>query len=348
MLKTENVLFVMTDGLRWQEVFRGADDALLTKENGVSDEAAVRRRFGQAGTLARQTALMPFLWNTVVRDGQIYGDRDRGGDAHVTNGLNFSYPGYNETLCGFPDPRINSNDKKYNPNVTVLEWLSRKRAFNGRVAAFGAWDAFPYILNAPRAQFLVNAGFDPLTTIVRTPTIDLLNRLKAETPSAWGEEPYDSLTFHTALEYLKARKPRVLFLSLGETDEWAHGGKYVAYLEAAQRVDTYLKTLWETVQSIGQYRNKTTLIISVDHGRGEAANQAWRSHGTSVAGSEAIWMAYLGPDTPPLAEQTARQTVTQSQIAATLAALLSEDYRAAVPRAGAPLPDVIAGGKTIR
>jgi len=33
--------------------------------------------------------------------------------------------------------------------------------------------------------------------------------------------------------------------------------------------------------------------------------------------------------------------VTQSQIAATLAALLGEDYKAAQPKAGAPLADVL-------
>ncbi len=341
MPKTENVLFVMTDGLRWQDVFRGADDALLNKESGVSDEVAARRRFGQAGPVARRTALMPFLWNTVAKYGQLYGDRDRGGDAHVTNGLNFSYPGYSETLCGFPDPRINSNGKNYNPNVTVLEWLNKKRAFAGRVAAFGAWDVFPYILNAPRAKFLVNAGFDPLLGLPNSPSVELLNRLKAETPSAWDAEPYDSLTFYTALEYIKARKPRVLYLSLGETDEWAHGGNYLEYLTAAQRVDGYLKTLWDTLQSMSQYRDKTTLIVSVDHGRGDAANQAWRSHGKGVAGSDAIWMGFLGPDTPAIADQTSRQTATQSQIAATLAALLGEDYKATEPRAGAPLADVV-------
>jgi hypothetical protein len=31
--KTQHVLFVMTDGLRWQEVFRGADPALLHQKN---------------------------------------------------------------------------------------------------------------------------------------------------------------------------------------------------------------------------------------------------------------------------------------------------------------------------
>jgi hypothetical protein len=33
--------------------------------------------------------------------------------------------------------------------------------------------------------------------------------------------------------------------------------------------------------------------------------------------------------------------VTQNQIAATLAALLGEDYRADVPQAGAPIADVL-------
>jgi hypothetical protein len=38
----------------------------------------------------------------------------------VTNGKKFSYPGYNEILTGSGDPRIDSNDKKPNRNVTVL------------------------------------------------------------------------------------------------------------------------------------------------------------------------------------------------------------------------------------
>ena len=47
----------------------------------------------------------------------------------MTNGKNFSYPGYSEILCGFSDPRIDSNAKKPNPNVTMPEWLNGKPAF---------------------------------------------------------------------------------------------------------------------------------------------------------------------------------------------------------------------------
>jgi hypothetical protein len=45
-------------------------------------------------------------------------------------------------LCGFPDPRIDSNDKVPNPNVTLFEWLHQKPAFKGKVAAFGSVGRF--------------------------------------------------------------------------------------------------------------------------------------------------------------------------------------------------------------
>ena len=322
--QTRHILFVMTDGLRWQEVFAGSDPLLLEK-----GQAAVGRE-----------ALMPFLWGVVAKQGQIFGNRNAGSDAYVTNRFHFSYPGYSETLCGFADPRVASNDKIPNPNVTVFEWLHKKTAYQGQIAAFGAWDVFPFIFNAERAGFPVNAGYDPLTSIPGTPRLDLLNRLKAETPRVWEDEPFDFMAFHTALEYVKARKPKILYLSLGETDEWAHAGKYTEYLAAAHRADAYLRELWETLQSMPEYRGSTTLIFSPDHGRGEGATE-WKNHGEKVPDSKYIWMGFLGPDTAGLGERTHVPAVTQDQIAATLAGFLGEDYRAETPRAGKPIADVL-------
>ena len=339
--KTQNIIFVMSDGLRWQEIFGGADALLMTKEHGgVTDVDGLKQAYWRDGVEARREALLPFLWSVVARQGQVYGNRNLGSDAFVTNGLNFSYPGYSETLCGFADPRVDSNHKTPNPNVTVLEWLHGKPAYRGKVAAFGAWDTFPAIINAERAGFPVVAGYDPLTIPPVTPKLELLNQLKVDEPHFMGSEPVDALTFYTALEYLKAHKPRILYLSLGETDEWAHGGNYTEYLNAIRRADAYLKTLWETVQAMPEYKGHTTLIFSPDHGRGDAPVE-WKDHGQKVPDSKYIWMAFLGPDTPALGERSKIEAVTQSQIAATLAALLGEDYRAEVPKAGAPIADVL-------
>lgn len=340
--KTQNIIMVMTDGLRWQEVFGGAEYSLMNKENGgVADAPALMKTYWRDNAEARRTALMPFVWSVIAKHGQIYGNRHKGSDAYVTNQLNFSYPGYSETLCGFPDPRINSNGKVPNPNVTVLEWLNAKREYRGKVSAFGSWDLIPFIFNVERAGFPVNAGYDAMTSTHVTPRLDLLNHLKAEMPHIWEDEPFDPIPFYTAIEYLKQNRPRVLYIMFGSTDDWAHAGNYAEYLNAAHQVDAYLQTLWETVQSMPQYRGKTTLIFSPDHGRGDGPTD-WRSHGEKWPDSKYIWMSFLGPDTPALGERYSISAVTQNQIAATLAALLGEDYTADVPKAGKPILDVLS------
>jgi hypothetical protein len=263
--KTQHVIFVMTDGFRWQEIFSGAEASLMNKQNGkVRDPAALKKAYWRDDLQARREALMPFLWQVVAKQGQIFGNREKGSDAYVTNGMFFSYPGYNETLCGFPDDaRIHSNDKVPNPNVTVLEWLNNKPAFHDQIAVFGAWDVIPYVVNPDRSHLTANGGYDLLDNIPATPELGLLNRLKAETPRVWGDEPFDAIPFYTAVEYLKAKKPSVLYLSLGETDDWAHAGQYLEYLDSAHRVDSYLKALWDLVQSMPEYQGNTTLIFSL-------------------------------------------------------------------------------------
>ena len=349
--RTENVIFLMTDGFRWQDMFAGAEEALVNKhDGGIADMASFKKRFWRDSPEARREALLPFVWGVVARHGQIYGNRWKGSEARVTNGLKFSYPGYQETLCGFADPRIRSNEMGPNPNVSVLEWLNRKDAYRGRVAAFGAWDAFDRILNRRRCGFCVNAGFAPLAEGRMNAQIELLNRLKQEMPRQWDNMPPDAIAFHTALEYLKQNKPRVLYVSLGETDEWGHEGRYDEYLTAAQRADRYLRTLWETAQAMPEYRGRTTLIFSPDHGRGSATGgkQSWRNHAADIDGAEMIWLAVLGPDTPALGERHNILPVTESQIAATLAAFLGEDYAAAVPRAAKPIADALRAPRKAR
>lgn len=350
--KTENVIIVMLDGLRWQEVFRGADPKLINKRSpkllGASE-----KRTSQAKELywrdtpgERRDALMPFLWSVVASQGQVFGNRDLHSDSHVTNGMKFSYPGYNETLTGVPDDkRIHSNNVDANPNVTVMEWLNSKPTFKGKVAAFGAWEVFRSIFNEKRCGFVVNTGYEPLEGVPATPELALLNTLKSKTPRVWSDESFDPLPFYTAIEYLKVKKPRVLFIGLGETDDWAHMGAYPEYLNAIHRDDAYLEELWALVQSMPEYHDKTTLMVMPDHGRGRG--MLWGLHAWPVPGSGQTWMAFLGPDTPARGERKLVAPVSENQVAATMAALLGEDYEASVPKAGVPIMDVLTGESVV-
>jgi bisphosphoglycerate-independent phosphoglycerate mutase (AlkP superfamily) len=128
-----------------------------------------------------------------------------------------------------------------------------------------------------------------------------------------------------------------MFVGYGETDEWAHAGRYDQVLTSAHQFDQFVADLWNTMQQIPQYRDSTTFIITADHGRGSGLTQ-WKDHGADVPGAESIWIAVIGPDTPARGELKRSEPVTQSQIAATMAELLGENYRASVTEAAKPLP----------
>jgi len=333
-LKTQNVVLITTDGLRWQEVFTGAEKALINKEHGgVADAKGIEARFWRETPEERRAALLPFFWQKIAREGQIYGNLLQGSSAQITNTMKFSYPGYNEILTGFADPLIDSNAKTPNKNFTVLEWLHRKPAFGGKVAAYSAWDVTPYIINRERCGFPVMGGWEPLPEPDPNPRQQLLNELIADTTRPNAAEVIDSFLYQAAREHLLRHQPRVMFIGFLETDAWGHAGRYDNLLTSAHAVDEYIRRLWDLMQSLDQYRDKTTFIISTDHGRGSGLVN-WKNHGKAIEGAEDMWIAILGPDTPPLGERTHCARVTQSQIAATLAALLGEDYHAAVPGSG--------------
>lgn len=329
-----NVVLITIDGLRWQEFFGGADREYFKRDKEGSG-GEPERRFWRDTPQERRAVLMPFIWKTIATRGQIFGDPSAGSLSHVTNGLWFSYPGYNELFAGVADPRVDSNNKVPNPNTTVFEWLNARPGFSGRVAAFGSWDVLPSILNTQRSRLPVGTGWTP----VPSPTSDrerAINELAGDLPRYWNYGPFDAPIVYAALEHLRTKRPRVLYIMLGEGDEWAHEGRYDLYLDATHRADRFIERIWTTLQSLPEYADRTALVLTTDHGRG-ATTKDWKDHGREVPAAERTWMAVLGAGVPA---KGVRPTVavTASQVAATIAMLVGEDFRAAVPAAAAPLP----------
>lgn len=323
--KTENVIVITLDGFRWQELFTGAEKSLISKEF-VSDSVSLMKKFWRETPEERREVLLPFVWSVISKEGQLYGNRKYGNNVNVTNQQWFSYPGYSEIFCGFADDaRIHSNDKINNPNTTVLEFINSQQGFKGKVAAYSSWDCFPFILNASRSGIPVNSGIIPAKGKMNEHEV-FLNELMREVPNPLGEVRLDAFTFHYAFEYFKKNKPRVLYISFDETDDFAHGGKYDLYLEAAHYTDGFLKKIWEECQHDPQYKDKTTMIITVDHGRGSMAKSDWRSHGIKVNGADQIWIAAIGPDSTAMGEVKGQGQLYQNQVAKTIAALLRLNY----------------------
>jgi hypothetical protein len=340
-LKTKNVVLIVSDGLRWQEIFTGADASLMDSEHGGiwADPNELKKKFWRDDVDARRQALFPFLWTVIAKQGQIFGNQTKGSVARVTNGMAFSYPGYNEMLTGHPDPKIDSNEFGTNPNLTVFEWLNKMPEFRGKVAVYGTWSVFKDIFNEKRSGLVMQAGWDLPEQGKLTPRQELLNQLYESTTRFDGDDVFDSFLQIPLLDYVKTGHPRVLFVGYGETDNWAHQGRYDLVLESAHGFDHFVQQLWETMQSMPEYRDQTTFILTCDHGRGSGLVE-WKEHGVEEKGSENIWIAVMGPDTQARGERTHASPVTQSQIAATLAAFLGKDFPKDVPAAAQPLPDV--------
>ncbi len=323
-LQTKNVIVITLDGLRWQEIFTGADSALINNKEITKNLEPTKKKYWNANAKVRREILMPFLWGTIAANGQLYGNRNIGSFVNVSNKYWFSYPGYSEIFCGYADDSINTNDLKPNPNINVLEVINKYDEFKGKVAAFTSWDAFPYILNDKRSGIMVNSAFQSQQPV--SENAKMLNQIQTQLPDILGGVRLDAVTFYQGFEYLKAQRPRVLYIGLDETDDLAHEGRYDLYLNAINYGDKFIKELWQWVQSQPDYKNKTTMLITVDHGRGEG-NPGWKSHGRQTPNSDQTWFAIIGPDSPILGEVGSNSDKYYSnQFAQTIAELLGIKY----------------------
>ena len=354
--KARNVFLLTIDGLRWQEVFRGLDESLATNTEYNERLEDIKARYWTDSKEDRAASLMPFLHSTFLQQGTVVGNRDKNSCARVANSWYFSYPGYSEILTGVVDDTLDSNDRIPNPNESFLEKLNASKNYQGKVAAFTSWDVFPYILNIERSGLPLNATrkADPPENELER----ILNLLQDDIPAPWETVRFDAFTHHYALSYINNHHPRVVYIAYGETDDFAHDGRYDEYLMAANRTDRFIRELWQFIQHDAHYKDQTVLFVTVDHGRGETPEETWKHHASKrtmeknkqyltqfpngIVGSEAVWMAAIGPGVPAQGlVETGDRCLTSNRIAATLLKLLGEDYRLFNPDMGPPMQEFI-------
>lgn len=321
----KKVIVITTDGLRWQEVFKGLDTAILKmKSFQKGDSIAAAIKYGGFTDEERRNKLMPFFWSTIAKNGEIHGNRTKGSNVDNANPYWFSYPGYSEILTGQVDTAINSNEYKPNPNTNFFEYLNSLPFYKNKVAAYGAWDAFKRILNERRALFPVINGNQIDSSLLKHSDMKFLSKIMAEIYQPFGkDETLDVFIKFQAMHYLKTKKPNALYVSMGETDELAHAGNYPAYLDAIHRFDKLLKEVLDFVATDPEYKGNTIILITTDHGRGDLNKMLWTSHGAKTAGSHEIWYAMIGAGVQPIGEVDKSEQVYQKELIHKVAALMN-------------------------
>lgn len=320
-----NVFIITTDGFRWQEVFNGADSLIINDTRYVSDTALLKQLYWHSDPGLRRKKLMPFIWQTIQGQGALYGNRNFENTVSVTNPYRFSYAGYNEILTGYADPYIISNRKKSNENENLLGFLNRQAGYENKVAAFASWNLFEYILNNQKAGIHLNSGYQQITHDSLSGTEALTNAVQQYSVDNLQNTRNDMLTFVTAKEYIKNRHPKVVYIGFGETDEYAHSGKYDEYLQSAHLFDEFLSQLWYLVNKDPFYKNNTSFIITTDHGRGAKPGN-WFKHGLFTSGSNNTWLLTLGPLFEAKGMVRNKQDIFSEQLAQTIAGLLGYTF----------------------
>ena len=325
--KTENLIIVGWDGVRWEEIFTGIDSSILNDRQYTRERSELRSRYWSDTAAVRRKKLFPFFWSTIRQDGQLYGNRDLGNKADVSNKWHITRVGFTETLIGFADPAVNSNRSVAEKNTNVLEFINNQPAYKGKVAIFATSRLYDSILNVKRSRLIINCDSEEVA--LPGGEFKLLNEEQRLSPQIFGER-LDLVTYFQAREYLKEYHPRVLYINFSEPDNYAHAGSYDWYISTIHGQERLIAELWKDIQSIPQYKDKTTLLISPDHGRGRTKAH-WTEHGPLPDESKEIFVLAVGPDMPAMGEVGGDQQLYQGQIAATLAKFLGLDYVAEHP-----------------
>lgn len=335
--QAERLVVVSLDGVRVQEMFSGFDRDLFQAmlERHPVEAHPLHRAYWAPTAVERRVKLMPFLWGELLtRHGSIVGNREKGSVMQLGNRHRFSYPGYAELMLGVAhDDEVTSNENRRYPHETVLQFLRRSLGVaRERVALFGSWEVFESIAASRDDDVFTNAG---LTRYDVSDELRVLGDTLTQTPPSWNSARFDYLTFRFGMAHMARHRPVVQWFAFNDTDEWSHAGNYPRLVEHLHRLDVWMRELWSWLQAQDDYRGRTALVCVTDHGRG-LTRADWSSHGAQVEGAQDVWAAFAVPTWTARGEQTGHAPLSQSQVAATLAAILGFDWRRASPGAGAP------------
>jgi hypothetical protein len=321
-----NIFIITTDGFRWQEIFNGADSLIINNPDHVKDTALLKEMYWDNDLNERRKLLMPFVWKTLEKKGSLYGNRNYENKVSVANAYRFSYAGYSEIFTGYADPALITNRKKWNTNENLLGYLNNQSEYKNKVAAFASWNLFEYILNKQQGTFYLNSGYKAIDHDTLSGTEVLTNAVQQYAMDNLQSTRNDMLTFVAAKEYIQTQHPKVVFIGFGETDEYAHSGKYDDYLQTAHQFDEYLAQLWYLVNKDPFYKNNTSFIITTDHGRGDKPKN-WVRHGLFTPGSSDTWLMTIGPGFKSKGEIKTKVEIFNDQLAQTIAGLLGYDFK---------------------
>ncbi|MBI2070091.1 MAG: alkaline phosphatase family protein [Elusimicrobia bacterium] len=299
-----NVVLVTLDGVRWQEFFGDPDPSLAPNETG-----RVFSRF----------------WSAMASEGVVYGNPAANNVMTIANLAVVSLPAYQSIMAGVTTRCLNNECGRITRGTFPERLISELSLGSAEVATLASWTKIALAVERTEGTTSVKCGPQ-----AGDQPEDLMS----------SEARLDKLTFPEALAYLTANRPRFLYISLNDSDDWAHRGDYAKYLGALRQYDAWLAQLAAAIDGLEDYGPKTTLIVTTDHGRGNGAK--WTDHGVKVPQARAIWLYARGPHVSPKGVLSGGPAHTHLDIRPTIELLMGLCPQSC-SRCGLPLTEVTSG-----
>jgi hypothetical protein len=279
---SRTVILVALDGVRWQEVFGGADPVLADRHHLAPEERV------------DQAHLVPNLARLMLQDGAAVGAPGKDSPMEAS-GPNFvSLPGYMEMLTGRSDSGCTNNQCARVTLPTVADDVAGIGL--GEAAVISSWPVIENAAASAPENVVASAGRhgggQSRRALSEDARVAPLLGAAARTPSPVGDTDFrrDADTGEVALAVLAAREPAFLFVGLGEPDEYGHRDDYRGYLDAIHRDDAIVGRIAEQVRARNLAGHPTTLLVTTDHGRAFG----FTSHGKEHPESARVWMVASG------------------------------------------------------
>lgn len=221
--KTTQVVLLALDGVRYEEVFGGVDAALAAQQHLPPQHVVSARE------------LMPNLHALMREQGAAIGAPGVGAPISASGPEYVSLPGYAEMLTGRRITGCLNNGCSGTRSASIVDELAHARA-DAKSAVISSWPDIERVA-ASSGRVAVSTGRQAgrtRTFFERTPAARAALR-RAESEAPWpGHDDFrrDRFTADLALAYLEEAQPELLFIGLGEPDEFAHQGNYAGYLDS--------------------------------------------------------------------------------------------------------------------
>ena len=307
-----NVILFTWDGVRGQEFFRGtgAFHALELKKEERGE-------------------IFSTFWKKHAGEGMVLGGGNR---YKIGSRTAVSLPSYQALTLGKATACTKNKDCPPIQEESVLETIQRSLHLQKKdVAVFASWNRIQDA--AAKNLELITNGVYPNRVLDETMSEDML-KLQEEGLKdlpEWNGSRKDHYTFELGLGYLKKNCPRLLWISLVDSDEYGHEGKYPEYVRSLRQYDQYLDRLLKALASMGDYGKQTTLIVTTDHSRG--AGPLWRGHGVTKNTEKNIFLFATGRGVKPIGRVDDRGL--SLQVRPTL------EYLMGLSPSGQPLPNIL-------